>query len=415
MKILWLSHLIPFPPKGGVLQRSYNLLKELSVYHEVDLMAFNQRSLIGPLFSSMEEALSQANQAVGEFCGRKIFFEIPNEVGVGGKYLLAARSIFSGPYSIAWLASKKYREILIDWTIQNTYDAVLFDTISLVPYLKYIPRSAFTILDHHNIESQMLIRRYGNERNILKKLYFFQEGIRLQRYERTYCPRFDINITCSELDTARLRKLVPGAKVETIPNGVDTDYFQPHRSYKNSHRLVFAGTMNWYPNIQAVEFIASCLWARLKTKFPEAEMDVIGANPPRAIKRFGESLQGFKVHGFVDDVRPYLDGATIYVCPINDGGGTKLKILDAMSMAIPIVAHPIACEGIDVTDGHDVLLASDEDSFIEQITRLMGSEVLRRSIGEAARQTAIKQYSYTSIGRQFANLITSSVEQKERN
>jgi len=409
MKILWLSHLIPYPPKGGVLQRSYNLLKELSRYHEVDLLAFNQNFLMGSLYESVGAGIKEARSVLSGICRRFEFFDIPSDRSGWGRYSLAIESLINRPYNINWLKSDRFKETLKKWIARDKYDLVHFDTISLVPYFSLLPFKTATCLDHHNIESHMLVRRAGNESNQLKRLYFWQEGKRLARYERRYCPQFSVNITCSDLDGERLARIAPRARVVTIPNGVDLDYFKPQGLPTFPNRLVFVGSMSWYPNVEAALYIGEKLWPQLKVRHQNLVCDIIGAQPPGSVKALGELLPGFNVRGFVDDVRPHIEQATIYVCPIRDGGGTKLKLLDAMAMGKAIVADPIACEGIKVTHGRDVILAKDETEFIEQIDFLLKSTGKREALGDSARDLVEKHYGYEAIGKKLAAVFEDSV------
>ncbi len=403
MKILWLSHLIPYPPKGGVLQRSYNLVRELSRYHEIDLLAFNQKRLIGPLFASLDEGVNEAMEVLSHFCGKLCFFDIASGNTLWGPYLLALKSLFLEPYNINWLKSKAFADKMIDYIEEEKYDLIHFDTISLIPFFPLVPSGTSTSLDHHNIESHMLLRRARHEKNIFKRSYYWQEGIRLARYERYFCPKFSLNITCSDIDRERLLKIAPHTNARTIPNGVDLEFFNPKGVPSQSRRLIFVGTMNWYPNIEAVLYIAEKIWPELKLKYPELEFDIIGANPPLSILEIADRCPGFHVHGFVNDVRPYIERATVYVCPIRDGGGTKLKILDAMAMFKAVVAHPVACEGINVQNGHNILLADNKPEFIEQIRTLLDSKQKRDSLGRQARKTIEDFYGYHSIGMQLSN------------
>ena len=410
MKILWLSHLIPYPPKGGALQRSYNMIRELSRYHEVSLLAFNQLSLISPLFESVTSGIEEARSSLSQFCRRLAFFGIASDRSKWSRYLLGLKSLLYEPYNINWLKSKAFASTMGDWIQQENYDLIHFDTISLIPFYPLVPRFVATSLDHHNIESHMLLRRAKNQNNLLKNIYFWQEGLRLKRYERHFCPRFSLNITCSDLDTERLLEIVPQANVRTIPNGVDLDFFKPKTTSSQANRLIFVGRMSWYPNIEAVTYIAEKLWPHLKKKHPELECDIIGANPPESIRRLASRFPGFHVHGFVHDVRPYIDAATVYVCPIRDGGGTKLKILDAMAMAKAVVAHPVACEGIDVKNNHNVLLADNETKFIQHIDDLLCSSEKRKALGKEARRLMEESYGYQAIGRQLSTALQLCVE-----
>ena len=404
MKILWLSHLVPYPPKGGVLQRAYHLLHELSRHHEVDLIAFHQPNLMRPLVPSMEEGLEMAEKELASFCGRLSFVPIDSDRGFMGQHRLALKSLFTrDPYTINWLKSERYAAEIDRFLENGGYDLVHIDTLSLLPYyeqVKHLP----LVLDHHNIESHMLLRRAENENHPLKAWYFRQEGERLQRYEEEYCPKMALNITCSELDCERLREIVPGCRAEEVPNGVDVDYFTPDWSVPQESSILFIGRLSWYPNIEAIRYIAFEIWPRLKKALPGVRADIIGASPPEDIVEFARDEPDFNVHGFVDDIRPYFNRAAVYVCPITDGGGTKLKVIDALSMGKALVAHEIACEGIRVVDGETVLFAESPDEYVESICRLIDDERLREKMGRRARELAVSTYAYRSIGKKLADL-----------
>jgi glycosyltransferase involved in cell wall biosynthesis len=409
MRILWLSHLVPYPPKGGVLQRAYYMLREIAKYHDIDLLAFNQPALISPLYSSLDEGLDKAKAELGAICNSIKIFPITSEKFLYRRYLLATRSIFTkDPYTINWLKSREFESELKVCLLEKSYDLIHFDTISLMPYFDCISDTP-SVLDHHNIESHMLFRRANNESNILKKLYFHQEGKRLQRYEEDICPRVSMNITCSKIDADRLESIAPTCRVQEIANGVDLNYFMPDENAIQVRSILFVGTLSWYPNIEAVRFIAYEIWPALQSVIPNIKVDIVGANPPDDILKLASNNVNFNVHGFVEDVRPYFDRAAVYVCPIKDGGGTKLKILDALAMKKAIVAHPIAFEGISVTDGKNVLFANNTNEYIEAIKCLIENDELRTSIGRHARELVESRYSYNNIGLQLSELFEGCV------
>jgi len=404
MKILWLSHLVPYPPKGGVLQRSYYLLKELSKSHQVDLLAFSQKRLMRPLVPSLEEGLAEAKSHLSEFCHRVEFFDIPSERTAWTRRWLALKSLFTSyPYTLNWLLSREFHDRVKDLVAQEGYDYVHFDTISLAPYLTACGGMK-TSLDHHNIESHMLLRRSAKESSIMKKIYFWQEGKRLEKFEKYFCPRFSFNYTCSDLDGERLKSISRESVVYTIPNGVDVNYFKPLTSKIRDKSMVFIGGLGWYPNVEAVKFLLDNIWPKVYSRYPDSTLDIVGSKPPDSIKQMAQKYNGVKVHGFVDDIIPLFDSAMCYVCPIKDGGGTKLKILDALAMGKAIVADPIACEGIDVEDDVNVIFAESPDEYAEAITRVFEDVEYRKKIQINARKLAADKYSYEKIGKQLADL-----------
>lgn len=406
MKVLWFSHLVPYPETGlGVLQRSYHLVRELARAHEVHLLAFVQSKVIEDLLGDLGRGLERARQHLEEYCARVQFLPIPSERRRYGKTWLAARSLTGAyPYTIRWLQSEDAWKSAVSWNASTDFDVAHFDTLSLAPYRKIFAHAA-TALNHHNIESDMMLRRARLERQPLKRLYFRQEALRLRRFERRVCPDFDLNITCSNLDTERLKSVAPRTTVAEVPNGVDTEYFRPSGDVERTRSLVFAGNMSWYPNATAMLFFAEKVWPTLKSRISGVTMDVIGADPPAALLSVAARDRDFRIHGFVPDVRPYVTRAALYVCPIMDGGGTKLKILDALAMGKAIVAHPIACEGIGVRDGLDVVFAREAEEFAQNIVALLESPQRRSQLSKNARCLAESSYSYAIIGRKLVSEI----------
>lgn len=403
MKILWVSHHLPYPPKAGVLLRSHHLLKELSSYHHVDLIAFNQRGLIEPYFENYESGVHEARAFLENTCQRVEIFDCPTDASPYKKLFCAITSLVSKhPYTVKWLASKQFGERLIELHKLEKYDLIHFDTIGLMPYLTKELMSAAISLDHHNVESHMLMRRGDLERNWLKKIYYYQEGVRVKHLERKYCNIVDINITCSDLDSNRFMEFITAKNFVAIPNGVDVDFFRPSTVEPCTNTLIFIGTLDWYPNMRAVRFLSHELWKQLKTALPDIRIDVIGSRPPEDVVAFASKNKDFIVHGFVDDIFSFLDSANIYVCPINDGGGTKLKVLDAFASGKAVIADPIACEGLNVTDGENVIYASTVNEYIEKITLLCSNPQLRRKIEKNARDHVVKHFSFKSIGKNLS-------------
>lgn len=406
MRVLWLSHLVPYPPKGGVLQRSFNLLREVARYNTVDLVAMVQRPLLAYLAPEREEALRIAKRELSGFCASVAFCPLPEDARVGGRTGLLLGSVISPrPYTVNWLLSRRMAGLVQRHTAARACEIAHLDTFSLGAYLDDLGGMP-AVMNHHNIESHMMQRRAANESNPLKKLYMLQESAKILRWERRYGERCAAHLTCSELDTERLLQAAPrlAGKVHEIPNGVDLDYFKPDYVAPTEGRLIFAGRLSAYPNRKAVLFIARELWPALKQAIPSVSIDIIGAEPPQEVIRLAERDPAVRVHGFVDDVRPFLNGAAVYVCPITDGGGTKLKVLDALAMAKAVVADPIACEGIEVRAGTHVAFAHTVSEYVHHIRHLFAHVEERQRLGQAARALVEEKYSYRAIGMRLAEV-----------
>jgi polysaccharide biosynthesis protein PslH len=408
LKILWISHLVPYPPKGGVLMRSYHLVHELARHHDVDVFALNQSRLLRAYFPDLATGIAAAREHLGSFLRRFEIGEIPSEKRRWGRYLRALTSLVrSKPYSINWLESWGARRQIERWLADGDYDAVHFDTISLAVYHHRGIRCP-TVMDHHNIESHMMFRRAEQEPHRLKRWYYRQEARRLLAYEKKMLRRFSAHIVCSEDDRQRLLEIDPCLQVQVVPNGIALQPNPKPRQPVQPPRLLFIGGLDWYPNQDAMHFFIDSLWDEIKATIPGVEMHVVGKNPSGRIAETAARDPQFKVHGYVDDITDFYAQALAYVCPIRDGGGTKLKVLDALAHELPIVAHPLACEGIEVVEGTHVFMAQTAADFAAGIRRLQDAE-LNRAMGKRGGELIRDKYNFRTIGVDLSNLFRSLV------
>jgi glycosyltransferase involved in cell wall biosynthesis len=405
MRVLWLSHVVPYPPKAGVLLRAYYLLKSVAEEHEVDLIAFVQRPLLATFYADVDVGLAECKLELLKYCKSVTFLPIEKAARPFGKVRTAFESLFyRDGYVASWLDSVAARAEIARCIHGRRYDLAHFDSISVANFRPLLAATAAT-LGHHNAESHMLVRRSELESSVLKKLYFKLEAGRLARFEARIADRFRLHITCSELDSQRLRATMPGARMIAVPNGVDTQFFRPQGLAQTPNSLIFVGTMSWYPNVDAVTYLLREIWPRLRAEAPAATLDIVGAGAPAALKELAARSAGVTLHGFVPEIRPMIERAALYVCPIRDGGGTKLKILDALAMEKCIVAHAVACEGIAVTPETDVIFAESPDEFVTRIRHLFADPERRHTMGVAARELAVSRYSFAAIGAAFTQAL----------
>ena len=396
LRILWLSHFVPYPPTGGNLQRSYHLLRQAAQRHRVHLVCLNMRAVL-PTRDLVDDAVRELSR----LCARVDVFPNPWDRSSLHRLTIAGLSFFHPqPYDRNWLRSAKLRRYVESIAGTETFDLIHVDTVGLVPYVA--PFDGVPVaLNHHNVESQLAHRRAEREEHPLRRLYFRRDADKLQRLERQVCAGVAVNLTVSELDTVRLSEIAPAARTCVIENGVDVDYFRPGASGpSDTGGLVFAGTLSWYPNQEAVRYFLREIWPALLEDDPRRRVTFVGRDPPADLQAAARDAR-ISVTGRVDDVRPYLDAAAIYVCPIRDGGGTRLKILDAFAMAKPLVATALAVEGLDVQDERHYLRAETPGEFVAQIRRLEGDAPLRKRLGQAARDLVVERYAWDVIGRKL--------------
>lgn len=412
MKVLWLAHLVPFPPKGGVLQRTYNLIREMSEYHEITLISFNQVSLLNSSLPEDEDPLAHAKEMLLDHVNSITILDIPEEAIPAGRYLIALKAVLKGSaYNMEWLSSSKARKAIASILNEHSFDAVHLDTISLAPYAKLVSGLPM-ILNHHNFESEMLKQRAQSETNFFKSLFFRYEASRLFQSEIEFCRKSALNLTCSDDDLEAMKVATGMDNFLTVPNGVDVSYFYPNKSIKVIEKsILIVGGMSWYPNREAVEYFIKDIWPRIKLEFPDITVNIIGRNPTKAILDFGRVEPNVFVHGFVEDIREYLWASHIYLCPIRTGGGTKLKILDALATGCCIIADPFACKGINVEPNKNVLYASEPADYVDRIRDIFEDSNLENRLRENGPRLILDQYSYSSIGKLYSERLASIVEE----
>ncbi|WP_202945305.1 glycosyltransferase family 4 protein [Hahella chejuensis] len=377
------------------------MLKEASRYFDIDLFSLVQKFPVEENFGSLEKGLEICRKELSKYTSSIEFFPINAEKKGPNKALTAIKAGLSlSPYIEYWLSSDELSTRLLEVGSGGKYALVHCDTVGIARYASKLV-SAKKILNHHNIESHMQYRRAKGESNIAKKLYFLLDAMKISYLEKRYCHEFDLNIVCSDLDGERLSKRLH-VNTHVVPNGVDTEYFvssDGESEVKDS--LIFAGGMTWYPNYQAMEFFIKEVWPILKVKRPTASITIVGRGGEKLRPVVGADST-ISLTGFVDDVRPYIERASVYICPIFVGGGTKLKVLDALSMSKAMVAHPIACEGIEVEQGKNVELAQTPEAMADKILYLLDNPEVRGRLGRAGRELIENCYSFRAVGDDMA-------------
>lgn len=404
MRILWLSHFLPHPPTGhGALQRSHNLLREAARRHEVHLVAMATAASHAD-HAPRSEAISALESIV-----ESVHTAAPTPDPFRIRRGLHVASAVTGSWSYweRWLWSpvlqQRFREVL-----SRGIDVIHVDAIFLVRYLQGLGDVRF-VLNHHNIESDLLYKRADLRGSQMRRAFFRNEARKVARLEKYWSPRAQTNLVVSELDGDRLRSLVGDVPTAVVANGVDVEYFSASDSARPQPKhMAFAGGMDWFPNREAMEYLARELWPALRSDDPARRMTVIGRNPPTALLEAAQRDESLRVLGFVDDVRPHLCSAPIYLCPIRIGGGTRLKILDALAMSRALVSTGLGVEGLDLVDGVHYLRAETSDEFVAQIRRLEQDASLRSRLASAGRALVEQNYSWSVIGDALDRAFISS-------
>jgi glycosyltransferase involved in cell wall biosynthesis len=238
------------------------------------------------------------------------------------------------------------------------------------------------------------------ERHWLKRALLEVEWRKMRRYESRACARAKVTVAVSEVDREILAAQAPGAGVHTVSTGVDVSYFKPNGYREAPAALVFTGSMNWYPNEDAIFYFMEKILPLVRREIPGATLAVVGRDPsPRLLAAAAAS--GVRVTGTVPDVRPYVAEGAVYIVPLRVGGGTRLKIFEALAMEKPVVSTAIGAEGLPLVDGEHFVKADDPEDFARAVVALLRDPERRKALGAAGRKLVEERYSWKQVAREF--------------
>ncbi len=307
------------------------------------------------------------------------------------------------PFSLLNYSDDEFRDIVSVASKNQPYDLLLVEDIVMAPYASVV-RASKRVLDMHNIESHLLLRYADSSPGLLHRLYAQRTAGLLTSCEKMYGESFDLVTVCSENDKERLLENATQAEVIVVPNGVDGGVVGASTA-KRQRSLLFVGSMDYHANISAVLYFAKEIFPVLRSIVPDCEVDIVGKNPPANI--LSQATPSFRVSGAVPDIRPYLERAGVVIAPLLVGGGTRLKILEAMAAGRAVVSTSVGCEGLDVKDGTHLLVADSPDEFASKVALLLEDEKQRSQIEEAAKVFVRERYSWSAIGRSLVSGIST--------
>jgi glycosyltransferase involved in cell wall biosynthesis len=388
MNLLFLSTRSPYPLISGHSLRTYHILKGAAQNHNVTFLTFTQLP---------EHELKKENLGhLRSFCKAVYPFEIPADMSK----ITLAKMLFLNLFSSLPFVAQKYDAPLMRQKIREIIkkehiDLVHVDLLPLAVYFNEFEH-LLKILVNHNVESIRLYRWFRTEPNPVKKAYLGIQWLKLRSFERSAMNKFDGCVVVSEIDKELLLKMGVKSKLFVVPNGTNTKFFKPNNGKVVENSVLWIGHMDVHTNKDAVLYFWKEIYPILKKEYPEVKMTFVGTAPPKEIAEAAQKDRQVKVTGFVDDIRPYIDEAAVMVVPIRIGSGTRLKILDAMAMGKAIVSTSVGCEGLNVNDGKNILVADNAENFVEKTVDLLKNPKKRINLGENALLLA-KSYDWALI------------------
>ena len=398
MKVLFLTPQVPYPPQQGAALRNWGLISGLAERHEVAVLSFLSPGQSAEIATRLQAAC-----------------RIETVVLTTRRFRDRLRSLFTTrqPDMALRLASGTYAHRLAEWLARERFDVVHVGGIEMAPFLDVIeaarPRPLM-VFDNLNCEYLLQKRAFLTDLGAPGRwpgaAYSFVQWRRLHRYEAEACRLADHVLAVSDADAVALQALVPGLGVTVVPNGVDTRAYRvqspksnfqtPNSKPSSGSDLVFTGTMDFRPNVDAVLWFAQKVLPRVRAQAPGVHLFVVGQRPHRRLDGL-RSDPAVTLTGWVEDVRPYIAQAAVYVAPLRIGGGTRLKLLEAMAMGKAVVATCLGAEGYPVTDARELLLADTPADFTSAVVTLLRSPDRRAELGQTARAFVERLYDWRVI------------------
>ena len=402
MHILWLKTELLHPVDKGGKIRTYNMLKELRRNHRITYLTLDDGS-----------AGAAERESALEYCHELVCVPQPaREKFTAGFYAELFFNLVSPlPYAIKKYQSAQMRRELSQRVTAGDIDLIVCDFLAPaanVPLRLACP----TVLFQHNVEAMIWRRHYEVQTNLVKKAYLFAQWLKMRAFERRMCRQFDSVVAVSTEDREQMQNDYGVTTVFAVPTGVDTNFFRPRGNEQpNAHNIVFTGSMDWLPNEDAISYFTEQVMPRIKQEIPAATLTVVGRNPYPSLLELAQRDSSIVVTGRVDDVRPYMERAAAYVVPLRIGGGTRLKIYEAMAMEKAIVSTTIGAEGLPVQNGVELLLADTPASLAAALVKVLQDKQLAQGLGRRAAATVREKFGWERVAGRFAEICEDTLAQ----
>ena len=390
MRILWIKTELLHPVDKGGRIRTYQMLRALARQHHVTYLCLDDG---GAAPDAAERAREYAQELIA------VPFRPPAKSGAGLAFALL-RNLFSPlPYAVARYRSSALRERV--GRLAAAADLIVCDF--LFPSLNVPERlPAPAVLFQHNVEAKIWERYVSVPQHPLRRAYFRLQWRRMRRYEARQCRRFTAVVAVSAADAEVIRSEYSAKSVGAVPTGVDLDYFTARGSPpQESRELVFVGSMDWMPNDDAIRWFAGEVFPEVQKRIVDVRLVVVGRSPSPGLRELASRNRGIEITGTVADVRPYLARAALSIVPLRVGGGTRLKVYEAMASQVPVVSTAIGAEGLPLHSGEHLLIADSAQEQVSAICALLEDPARASALAANALAFVRQHCSWDAVAERF--------------
>lgn len=395
MKILFLSPTLPYPLTDGGRIRVFNLLKQIAQKNDVSILALETQDTDKDSITIIEELGVNVHLVENDTTSPAVSIKTILSSLINKQPITVTR------YNISTY-KQKFRELLET----HTYDVVHYEMLHTAQF--HVETDLPSILSLQNVDSAIWGRLQQETMNPFYKFAYWTQFRAFKRYEERLSPMFDVVTCTSDIDASVYQQYCSENRVVVIPNGVDVAHFSPETTSQALAHLIYIGSMDWFPNEDAVTFFAEDILPLIRKSVPDVRFTIVGGNPSERVQRLANE-EGIEVTGRVPEIKPYFAEATIFVVPLRIGSGTRLKILEALAMGKAVVSTSVGAEGLSLQNREEIVIADEPTAFAEEVVHLLTIPSLRKEIGENGRKRVEQDYDWRNIGEKLVGIYESVV------
>ncbi len=393
-----LTPIVPYPPDSGFRIRLFHFLRHLGEAFEIHLLAFGRKD---------EEAHLSALEA---YCRDIILLPLSSKP-LTRSPLVALSDFFENRAIPVYPDLRRKVKEFLDG---GAFRLILVEKIHMAAYLELeaLGGGSCLILDEDRVHHLNYQRVFAMSRNPWRRARALLRWKRLEWYERAIYPLFDRVLTVSELEGRLIKSLAPGARVEVVPNGVEAESFSEEGNLEEDGTLLFVGSLDYEPNVDAVRYFCQEVLPNIKTKYPGVKLRVVGREPPPPLLRLAEKERALSLEGYVEDVRPYLRSAAVVINPMRGGSGTRIKVLEALAAGKAVISTSCGAEGIEAENGRDLLLADEPSEFAKKTLELLKEPGKAKELGRAGRALVLSRYQWRRSAERLRAVMEDALNER---
>jgi glycosyltransferase involved in cell wall biosynthesis len=378
---------ISYPPTSGKRLRTLHLMLGSARRHRVTYLARGD--------AHSAEA-KQARLFLGDHGIEAILVDhpVPKKSGLAFAGRLASNLLSPLPYSVTSHHSEAMRQAVGEYGARNKVDIWQFEWL---PYMFTLKQPGKRVVQAHNVEALIWQRYYENARGLARRFFLRQQWQKMERFERTFLPQADWVVAVSEPDARLIRENFHQPRVDVVDNGIDSEYFASVQPNPAAPQVLFLGALDWRPNLDALDLLLDQVFPRLIAQEPTARLTIVGRHPPVKLRERIQQLPGVSLCADVPDVRPFLAQSGVMVVPLRIGGGSRLKILEALASGLPVISTAVGAEGLDLQPGHDYVQANAPEEMAEALVRGIRQPQPLREMAQRARPQVLKRYDWDTL------------------